>query len=441
MIERDTFGRPSARPSRRVSRDHLVLAVSLVMLALSLRVGLGGLGGLIPTVQDGLRLSGTQASVLTALPSLCFALAGLAAGRVILRFGVHRVVVVVSLVSVAGLLLRSVATAATVFLLATALAMIGAAIGNVALPALTKLHFPGRGNGVTALYAGALGLSAAVSATAAVPLAHATGSWRVALGLWAAAPAIAAVLWLPRSLGDLRGPGPLPAMLDAAPMDPPSLRAVARTPLAWALALCFGCQAGQAYVQFGYWADLTVADGGTSSHAGQLIAVMNLTVIPMALCMPLFIRVARRSAVLPAAFAGVTVAGYLGVLSGPGFLSGWLWASLLGLGGGAFTWVFSMVARQTRTPAATAQLAAFVQGCGYLIASGITVLFGVIHSAAGDWATPLTTVTAIAAGIGIFGWGATRCHDLEHYLGRRNEPVMSPAASRNTAGLESNRPC
>jgi hypothetical protein len=105
MIDRDTFGRPSARPSRRVSRDHLVLAVSLVMLALSLRVGLGGLGGLIPTVQDGLRLSGTQASVLTALPSLCFALAGLAAGRVILRFGVHQVVVAVSLASVVGLLL------------------------------------------------------------------------------------------------------------------------------------------------------------------------------------------------------------------------------------------------------------------------------------------------------------------------------------------------
>ncbi len=183
-----------------MSRAPLVLVVSLILLALSLRVGLGGLSGLIPTVQDGLRLSGTQVSVLTALPSLCFSLAGLAAGRIILRFGVHQVVVVVSLAGVAGLLLRSVASAATVFLLATALAMIGAAIGNVTLPALTKLHFPSRGNGVTALYAGGLGLSAAVSATAAVPLARATGGWRFALGSWAVVPALAAVLWLPRSL-------------------------------------------------------------------------------------------------------------------------------------------------------------------------------------------------------------------------------------------------
>jgi CP family cyanate transporter-like MFS transporter len=401
----------------RSSRASLVLAAPLVLLALSLRVGLGGLGGLIPTVQDVLGLSEPQVSVLTTLPSLCFSLAGLAAGRIILRFGVHQVVVVVSLVGVAGLLLRSVTNAATVFLLATALAMIGAAIGNVTLPVLTKLHFPSRVNGVTALYSGALGLSAAVSATAAVPLAHATGSWRIALGSWAVVPALAALTWLPRSLGDLRRPGPLPGTLDATPGDAPSLWAVARTPLGWALALCFGCQAGQAYVQFGYWADLTVAKGGTSSHAGQLIAAMNLTVIPMALCMPLFIRAAGRSAVLPTVFAGLTVAGYLGVLIGPRFLSGWLWAALLGSGGGAFTWVFSMVGRRTQTPAATAQLAAFVQGGGYLIASGITVLFGAIHSAASDWATPITTVMGIAVGIGIFGWGVTRSRDLEHYLG------------------------
>src|SRR5712664_3890534 len=106
------------------SRAPLVLAASLVLLALSLRVGLGGLGGLIPTVQDVLGLSGAQVSVLTTLPSLCFSLAGLAAGRILLRFGVHQVAVVVSLVGVAGLLLRSVTSAATVFLLATALAMV-----------------------------------------------------------------------------------------------------------------------------------------------------------------------------------------------------------------------------------------------------------------------------------------------------------------------------
>jgi CP family cyanate transporter-like MFS transporter len=394
-----------------------VLAASLVLLALSLRVGLGGLGGLLPTVQDVLGLSGARVSVLTALPSLCFSVAGLAAGRIILRFGVHQVVVVVSLAGMAGLLLRSVTSAANVFLLGTALAMIGAAIGNVTLPVLTKLHFPNQVNGVTALYSAALGLSAAVSATAAVPLAHATGSWRIALGSWAVAPALAALTWLPRSLGGLRRPSPLPGTPDAAPEDAPSLRVVARTPLAWALALCFGCQAGQAYVQFGYWADLTVAEGGTSSHAGQLIAVMNLTVIPMALCMPLFLRVAGLSAVLPAVFASLTVVGYLGVLMGPGFLSGWLWAALLGMGGGAFTWVFSMVGRRAQTPAATAQLAAFAQGGGYLIASGITVLFGVIHTAARDWATPITTVMGIAVGIGIFGWAVTRSRDLEHYLG------------------------
>jgi CP family cyanate transporter-like MFS transporter len=236
----------------------------------------------------------------------------------------------------------------------------------------------------------------------------------------------------------------LPGSLGATPEDAPSLRAVARTPLAWALALCFGCQAGQAYVQFGYWADLTVAEGGTSSHAGQLIAVMNLTVIPMALSMPLFIRIAGRSAALPVIFAGLTVVGYLGVLIGPRFLSGWLWAALLGLGGGAFTWVFSMVGRRTQTPAATAQLAAFAQGGGYLIASGMTVLFGAIHRAASDWATPITTVMGIAVGIGIFGWCVTCSRDLEHYLGgkrkRRNGVVMSPAVSRNTAGLESDGP-
>lgn len=407
--------------SRMPGRRQLVLAASLAALALGLRVGLGSLGGLIPTVRSALGLSGAQNSVLTTLPSLCFALAGLAAGRIIVRFGVHQVVVVVSVAGVGGLLLRSVTRVPDIFLVATAVTMLAAAIGNVTLPTLTKVHFPGRVNVVTALYSGALGLSAAVSAIATVPLAHIAGSWRPALGLWAAIPALAVLLWLPWSARDFRRREPPVGMSAAGHVGAPGLLAVARTPLAWALVLCFGCQAGQAYVQFGYWAELTMGAGGTAGHAGQLIAATNLTVIPMALCMPLLMRWAGPTAVLPVVFAALTVAAYLGVLVGPGFLSGWLWAALLGLGGGAFTWVFTMVGRRTRTPAATAQLAAFSQGGGYLVASGVTVLFGAVHGATGGWAIPITTVMLIAVGIGAFGWAVTRSSDLEHYLDRHAE--------------------
>jgi cyanate permease len=76
-----------------------------------------------------------------------------------------------------------------------------------------------------------------------------------------------------------------------------------------------------------------------------------------------------------------------------------------------------MVGRRTQTQVATAQLAAFAQRGGYLVASGITVQFGAIHSAASDWATPITTVMGIAVGMASSARGVTRSRDLEHFLG------------------------
>lgn len=389
----------------------LLLGAAIVVLALSLRTGIASLSVLLPTVRDELGFSPTGVSVLTTLPPLCFAVVGLGAGRLVLRFGVHRVTVVLLLALAVGLLARSLTGSWVVFLLATTLAMAGAAVGNVVLPPLAKQHFPHRVALVSALYGAAVVGGATLASSLTVPIGEAFGGWRVGLGSWALVAALGAVLWLPTVVRDRR-----PAVARDRSSAGIRLSDVARTRLGIAFMVCFGVQASQAYVQFGWWGAILTDAGAEAAHAGVLLGVITGIGIPVTLALPLLVRVTRGGIALPVAFSVCTVAGWLGVLFAPLAAGGWVWAVLLGFGGGAFTWVLAMIADRSRTPAGTSQLSALTQGVSYLVAGLTTFAAGVLHDATGSWTLPLVLTTVLAALIAPAGAAVARSSQLEDQL-------------------------
>ncbi|MDT0328543.1 MFS transporter [Nocardiopsis lambiniae] len=381
---------------RRVLLAVLALA-AVESLALSLRSGVGSLGALLPTLRDDLHLTAAAVGVLATLPTLFFALVGLGAGRVISRYGPHRVTILLLATIATGLVARALTGSSLVFVLATGLAMAGVAVGNVVLPALAKLHFPRRIVVVGALYGVAINLGATIAAVTAVPIGDVSGGWRGGLGVWAALPLLSLALWIPwavagRSSGTGRPGGRRLSIADAA-----------RTRLGWAMALCFGAQASQAYVQFGWWSALIVDAGGDTAHAGALLGVISGLSIPVSLMLPLLIRGTRGSLLLPIAFASLTSAGWIGVMFAPLMLDGWLWAALLGAGSGAFSWTLVMIGVRSRTPEGAGQLSAFVQGGGYLMASAATFATGLLYAVTDSWAASLIPVLVLAALIGVAG--------------------------------------
>lgn len=387
----------------------VAFGTAIVVLALSLRSGVGSLGVALPEVRTALDLAPATTSVLTALPALCFAVVGLGAGAVILRFGVHRVAVALLIAIAVGLLLRASTSSGAVFLVATALAMAGAAIGNVVLPPLAKRHFPDRLPLISALYGAAVVGGATIASAATVPISDALGDWRWGLGGWAVLAVLGALLWVPAVRRD-------PPAAGGPTRHTISLREVARTRIGVGLALLFGAQSAQAYVQFGWWGEIMTEAGADAAHAGALLAVITGVGIPVTLSLPALIALTGRSLTLPITSMVVTLAGWAGVLTAPLAAGGFPWAVMLGVGGGAFTWTLAMIGRSARTHDGTAQLSALTQGVGYVFASVATFGAGILHDLTGSWTASVTATAVLSLGIGLAGSVVVRSGTLEDQL-------------------------
>jgi CP family cyanate transporter-like MFS transporter len=391
-------------------QGRVLVGTAIVLLALNLRAAVGSLGVVLSPVCHDLGMSLAAAGVLTALPVVCFAVFGIGSHTVVKRLGLHRTSALVLVTIIAGLALRSVAGSSALFMVSTALALAGTAVGNIILPPLVKVHFPDRIALMSALYGAALMTGATLGSVATVPLSEALGDWRQGLGIWAILAVIALLPWLALLGHDVK--------TDPLSSDRLAMRDVARSRLAWAMVLCFAVQSAGAYAQFGWFPEI-LADAGLSDvHAGAMLGVLTALGIPVTLALPWLMRIAGDRPVLPWFFAAVTVGGWLGVLVAPATLT-WLWAGLLGLGSGAFTWSLTMIGKRARTTAGTTALSVSTQGVGYLLAGVGPLGTGIVHDLTGSWTAPLVMLMVLAGLVGVFGTIVARPVMLEDTLGPR----------------------
>ncbi|TSD63538.1 MFS transporter [Aeromicrobium piscarium] len=390
--------------SMSTSRGRVLVGASIILLALNLRVAVGSVGVVMSSLQEDLGLSPTAAGLLTTLPMVCFAVFGLATDSIVRRIGLHRTVVLALIAITIGLALRAFADGPALFFAMSFLALSGAALGNVSLPPLVKVHFPDRIALMSALFGAALMGSGTISSLVSVPVSQGPGGWRLAVGMWAGLAAITLLPWL-RLIGHdvktkIGGAGGLPAS------------AVIRSPLTWAMLLCFGAQSGGAYAQFGWFAQI-LADGGVdATTAGLMLSLLTAVGMPMTLALPWLIRRWGQTPLLPLCFGGVTTMGWLGVLVAPSQAPA-AWAVLLGLGGGAFTWVLAMIGYRTRTAAGTSTLSAMTQGPGYLVGAISPFFTGLLHDLTGSWNASLIMLACAGVIIAITGTYIARSGPLE----------------------------
>ena len=96
-------------------RNLILLAPAIALVAFNLRAGLASVGPVLPELRSGLRLSATEAAVLTTLPVLCFGTLAAAAPRLARRFGIEPVLMVALIALVAGLAGRVLAGPSLLF--------------------------------------------------------------------------------------------------------------------------------------------------------------------------------------------------------------------------------------------------------------------------------------------------------------------------------------
>ncbi|MFG2054125.1 MFS transporter [Micromonospora sp. NPDC048930] len=367
------------------ARGGALVLVGMLLVALNLRAAVTSLGALLDEVRAGLGLSGTMAGFVTTLPTIAFAGLGALTPWLVRRWPAARVLVLAMLALTVGQVLRVVTDSAAVFVLTSALALAGIAVANILLPMLVKQHFPHRTGLVTGAYTMALTTGTTVAAASAVPVAHAFGSWRAGLGVWAGMAALAVLPWVPlalRARAARRTATPTVATATPTRVRP------ARTRLGWAMATYFGAQSLSGYAIMGWLAQLFRDAGYSPENAGLLLAGVTALGVPVALVMPALAGRLRTLRPLVLALTVFSTASYLGLAVAP-YGPAPLWVLLLALGQGAFPLILTTIGLRARTAEGTVALSAFAQSTGYVIAALGPLLVGILYEATGGWTAPI----------------------------------------------------
>jgi CP family cyanate transporter-like MFS transporter len=416
----------SARAARRTGG--LVMITAVVLLAFNLRPAVNALGVVLPELQEATGLSGTLAGILTALPTMCFAVMGFGVSGLTAKLGARQVVTLSLVILTGGQLLRATGSLWALFA-GSILTLAAITFGNVLLPGLIRRYFPNSIAPMTALYTTVLMAGQALGSALALPVERALGgTWRLGIGMWAATSAIALVPWMVALLrspgrrqnrGNDAALGASPARTGVAPSAPaiPVLKLL-RIPHAWSMAVLFGIQSLQAYVIFGWVPAVLTSAGMSQDAAGGMLAIATAMGIPISALVPTLLGTFRRHEMFVVAFIGSLALGYFGLLFMP-LTAPWLTAGLIGVGLGSFPMVLTLLAWRAHTPEGTTALSGFAQSIGYLMASIGPVGFGLLHDLSGSYTASLVAVLCALVPMLAAGFVAVRDWKIEDDLADR----------------------
>ncbi len=378
-----------------LARGRLLSFVGIVLVALTMRTAVGAMSPILEHITADVAIDHLVLSVIGAAPPLVFGLSGLIAPLASRRLGLEGALLAATLLAVVGHLLRAVAPDATVLLIGTVLALLGAGCSNVLLPPIVKRYFPDRIGTVTALYVTVMSIGATVPPVIAVPVADAAG-WRFSLGMWAALAVVAAIPWIWQLLARGRHVENLDTEARGLEAAQAGIgRRLFRSPIAWSMTLLFGVTSMEVYAMFAWLPSMTAEISGVEpAQAGVLLGVFALGGIPCALAIPIL--VARLRSPSPLIVVGIVlfVLGFGGFLLAP-TAAPLLWTVLVALGPLVFPLVLTLINVKSRTQTGAVALSGFVQGIGYAIGAIGPLVVGILRDATGGWTVPLWFMLAI----------------------------------------------
>ena len=363
-------------------------ACAVAAIAIILRPGATSVGPVLAEITHGLGFSASTAGALTALPGFCFAVAGATAVTVSNKLGTAGALTLGAAAAALGLLARSLVTNQAAFLALSVLALLGAGMGNILVPVFIKRFYPRRQSALMIVYV--LGLSTGATVPGLVTPLFLTSSsgWRTALGVWGVVSAVAVVPWVVLTIRERR-------MTGAAMGPRSSILSVVRSRRALGLALFFGIQSMQAYVCFGWLAQILRDAGVSASSASLLMSYYSALGFPAALLMPIVVARSRDLRVYVVVFSTFLAVGFGGLWLAP-LWSPILWVSLLGVAGFSFPMALALITARTRDPHVTGGLSGLTQSVGYIFSGVGPLLVGIIHQATGGWAVPLVLIAGSA---------------------------------------------
>ncbi len=384
-LELELDGAVEVRPGT-MAAGGVLLVVAVILTALNLRPAITSIGPVLGEMRESLGASAVWAGVLTTLPGLCFAAAGLTAPWLARRIGLGRAISVALVILSIGLVVR-VLDGPYVVIGGTLVATGGIALVNVLIPVVIKGSFPAQIGLMTGIYTAALQGGGALGSAVTPPLEPLLGGWRGALGSWALVAVVALLFWLVGARGISQ------ARTEKAPSGA-SARSLLRSPLAWTVTLFFGCQSFLAYVVMGWLPEVFIDNGVSKTDAGLLLGLVSILAVPISLIVPPLAAKQKNQSGWIVGLGVVGITGTIGLLVDPG-AAPLLWSFLIGIGMSVFSLALTVIALRARNAEDTARLSGMAQGFGYLLAGVGPFSFGLLHDMTGGWTAPWAMVLVV----------------------------------------------
>ena len=363
-------------------RGRTTALIGILLVAFSARQAVSAVSPLLPAIGADLPFSAVSVGILGMLPTAAFALMGFLAVPLIRRIELEHLLLASIVLATLGQVGRALGWTVPLFLLLTGIAMLGLGLVNVVMPPMLMKYFPDKAGVLAALHVTLLGVSTALAAQLATPLANLSG-WRFSIGIWAGISAAAAIPWMillarrrtATRIKSLSSSQALPRTLRIKPW---------KSSIGWGAALVFAGCSSNTFAAI-TWLPTVLVDRGLSQEAGgSMLALYSIIGLPTGLIVPLIVVRMQRPLPLAVLFAALFAAGYGGIMFAPP-ASAAVWVIIAGLGQGAYSFAFTMINKRARTPGGSGALSGFAQGVGYTLACLGPVLFGLLHHPGDSW--------------------------------------------------------
>lgn len=359
---------PTARPAAPLSSSasSALLVAAIILLGLNLRPILAAIGPLLDSIQASTGLSNADAGLLTTVPVFAMGVCALAGAQLQRRLGVARGISLgIAIIAVACALRWSLHGSGG--LIATAaLGGLGIALVQALLPAFIKRHFPARAGQLMGFYTTGIMGGAAIAAASASPLAQSLG-WQALLALWALPAVAAALLWRRAAA----------SRVEVASGAGASLPLGSRR--AWLLMVFFGIGTGAYTLVLAWLPPFYTELGWSAADSGLLLGGLTLVEVLAGLLISSVIHRFPDRRILLLSVLLAVLAGLACLIVAPAQLA--LPAViLLGCGiGSLFPLSLIVSMDHVHDPAGAGALLGFVQGGGYIIASSMPFIAGLIR--------------------------------------------------------------
>ena len=352
--------------------------LAIALLGVNLRPALAAIGPMLDTIQAATGLGNTGASLLTTLPVLAMGLGALWSIRLQRAIG-DRIGIALGIVVLAlACAMRAVFASTSGLIVTAVLAGTGIAFMQALLPGFIKRRFPGTSSAAIGIFTTAITIGGAGAAATTPWLAEAFG-WSAALATSAIPAALALLVWL------------LVTRDGGKPASRPPPGSAARQSYRWwrhdralTLLLFFGLQAGAYMLVLAWLPPYYTALGWSAADSGLLLGGVNLMQIVSGIAVSAFAHRFHDRRIPLSAVLLLLLGGQVCLVMAP--LSLAIPACcLVGLGlGGIFPLALIVTMDHSHEPQQAAELLAFVQGGGYLLASVMPLAAGYLRDVLAD---------------------------------------------------------